>query len=63
MNVSALEAGFRTASVEGEGTSGPCNKLQNIRIGFVRDAGEIGKPLAVLLTVAAMSIPDKNLDH
>ena len=44
-------------SVEGESTSGSCNTPRNIHIGFVRGAGEIGSPLAVLLTVAAMTIP------
>jgi hypothetical protein len=46
-------------SVEGESTStsGSCGTSQNIYIGFVFGAGEIGKPLAVSLTVAAMSIP------
>jgi hypothetical protein len=39
----------------GESTQGFA--AQNIHIGFVRGAGEIGKPLAVSLTVAAMSTP------
>ncbi len=56
MNVSVLEAG---CSVEGESTSGSCNTPRNFtRPSFVRGAGEITKPLAVSLTVAAdLSIP------
>ena len=54
MSISVLVAGF--LSVEGESTSGSFSTPRNNYFGFVC-AGEIGKPLAVSLMDAPMSIP------